>query len=73
MAPQFSGTPAGNVIITAGKATLCTVRLASATHACSLPSKRALSPGLHVLTASYQGSADFALSSAAKTLTVTRQ
>ena len=72
VAPQFSGTPAGNVIITAGKATLCTVRLASATHTCSLPSKRALSPGRHVLTASYRGSADFAPSSAAKTLTVTK-
>ena len=72
VAPQFSGTPTGNVIITAGKATLCTVRLASATHTCSLPSKRALSPGRHVLTASYRGSADFAPSSAVKTLTVTR-
>ena len=72
VAPQFSGTPTGNVIITAGKATLCTVRLASTTHTCSLPSKRALSPGRHVLTASYQGSADFAPSSATKTLTVTR-
>jgi hypothetical protein len=72
VAPQFSGTPAGNVVVTAGKATLCTVRLASATHTCSPPSQRALSPGRHVLTASYQGSADFAPSSAAKTLTVTR-
>jgi Bacterial Ig-like domain (group 3) len=60
VAPQFSGTPADNVIITSGKATLCTVRLASATHTCSLPSKRALNPGRHVLTASYRGSADFA-------------
>jgi hypothetical protein len=72
VAPQFSGTPAGNVIIRSGQATLCTARLASATHTCPFPSKRALSPGRHVLTASYQGSADFAPSSAVKTLTVTR-
>lgn len=72
VAPQFSGSPAGNVIITAGKATLCTVRLASATHTCSLPSQRALNPGRHMLTASYRGSTEFAPSSAAKTLTVTR-
>ena len=72
VAPQFSGTPTGNVIITAGKVTLCTVRLTRTTHTCSLPSKRTLNPGRHVLTASYQGSADFAPSSATKTLTVTR-
>jgi hypothetical protein len=72
VAPQFSGTPAGNVIITAGRATLCTIRLASATHTCPLPSDRALSPGQHVLAASYRGSTDFAPSSATKTLTVTR-
>jgi hypothetical protein len=60
------------VLVTAGKPTLCTVRLASATHTCSLPSERALSPGRHVLTASYRGSADFAPSSATKTLTVTK-
>ena len=72
VALQFSGTPAGNVVVTAGKATLCTVRLSSATHTCSLPSQRALSPGRHVLTASYRDSTDFAPSSAAKTLTVSR-
>ena len=72
VAPQFFGSPTGDVIITAGRATLCTVRLASTTHTCSLPSKRALSPGRHVLTASYRGSADFAPSSATNRLTVTR-
>jgi Family of unknown function (DUF6247) len=70
--PAVLRHPAGNVVVTAGQATLCTVRLASATHLCSLPSEQALRPGRHVLTASCQGSADFAPSSAAKTLTVTR-
>jgi large repetitive protein len=70
VAPQFSGTPAGNVVVSAGKVTLCTVRLASATHTCTLPSERALSAGRHALIASYPGSADFAPSSATKTLTV---
>lgn len=70
VAAQFSGTPAGNVVVTAGQATLCTVRLGSATHTCSLPSERALGPGRHVLAASYPGSADFAPSSATQTLAV---
>jgi hypothetical protein len=70
VAPQFSGTPAGNVVVTAGRVTLCTVRLASGTHTCSLPSERALSPGRRVLVATYWGSADFVPSTAAKTLTV---
>ena len=70
VAPRYSGTPAGNVVITAGKVTLCTVRLASATHTCTLPSERVLNPGRHALVASYSGSIDFAPSSVTRTLTV---
>jgi len=70
VAPRYSGTPAGNVVITAGKVTLCTVRLASATHTCRLPSERVLNPGRHALVASYSGSIDFAPSSVTRTLTV---
>ncbi len=70
VAPQFTGAPTGNVVITAGQLTLCTVRLDSGTHTCTLPTERALSPGRHVLVASYRGGTDFVPSSAAKALTV---
>ena len=72
VAPQFSGSPRGNVIITVGKATLCTIRLSAHGGNCSLPSQRVLSIGKHLVVASYQGSADFAPSSTSRTLTVTK-
>lgn len=70
VAPQYSGTPRGTVIIAVGQTTLCVVRLSHGMASCA-PTRKALSPGQRLVVASYQGSANFTPSSAAKELTVT--
>jgi len=72
VSPQFSGTPGGQVIITAGSTTLCTVTLSGGTGKCSPRTETALSPGKHTVVAAYQGSTNFATSSASKSLTVSK-
>ena len=72
VAPQYTGTPAGAVIITAGQTRLCTVKLSSGTGTCSPRSDTVLSAGKAALVAAYTGSADFLRSSAHATLRVTK-
>ena len=72
VAPQYSGSPRGTVIIAVGQTTLCTIRLSAQGGNCSPASPRVLSIGKHLVVASYQGSADFAPSSTSRTLTVTK-
>lgn len=72
VAPQYSGSPRGAVIIAVGQTTLCTIRLSAQGGSCSPASPRVLSIGKHLIVASYQGSADFAPSSTSRTLTVTK-
>ena len=72
VAPQYSGSPRGTVIIAVGQTTLCTIRLSAQGDSCSPASPRVLTIGKHLVVASYQGSADFAPSSTSRTLTVTR-
>ena len=72
VAPQYSGSPRGAVIIAVGQTTLCTIRLSAQGGSCSPASPRVLAIGKHLIVASYQGSADFAPSSTSRTLTVTK-
>ena len=72
VAPQYSGSPRGTVIIAVGQTTLCSIRLSAQGDSCSPASPRVLTIGKHLVVASYQGSADFAPSSTSRTLTVTR-
>jgi alpha-tubulin suppressor-like RCC1 family protein len=72
VAPQYSGSPRGTVIIAVGQTTLCTIRLSAQGGSCTPASPRVLSIGKHLVAASYQGSADFAPSSTSRTLTVTK-
>ena len=72
VAPQYSGSPRGTVIIAVGQTTLCTIRLSAQGGSCSPASPRVLTIGKHLIVASYQGSADFAASSTSRTLTVTK-
>ena len=66
------GTPGGTVTVKSGTVTVCTITLASGEGSCTLPAAE-FPPGTAQLTASYNGSADFATStSAAKTLTVSK-
>jgi hypothetical protein len=72
VAPQYSGSPRGAVIIAVGQTTLCTTRPSRGGGSCSPASPRVLSIGKHLVAASSQGSADFAPSSTSRTLTVTK-
>jgi large repetitive protein len=72
VAPQYSGTPGGQVIIASGPTTLCIVTLSGGTGKCSPPTQTSLSPGKHTVVAAYQGNADFTTSSASKPLTVNK-
>jgi hypothetical protein len=69
--PQYAGVPSGKVVVTAGKATICAIKLRSGKGSCVLR-QRQLKVGTHRLKAVYVGSTDFAGSSAQKTLTVVR-
>jgi hypothetical protein len=70
VSPQYAGTPAGTVTVSSRGATLCTATLASGSGSCVLPAT-GLPVGTAQLTASYNGSTDFAMStSAAASLTV---
>jgi hypothetical protein len=72
VAPQFSGTPGGQVAIASGSRTVCTAALASGSASCTVPAT-AFAPGQVQLTASYAGDADFGPSvSAARQFAVTR-
>jgi Bacterial Ig-like domain (group 3) len=72
VSPQYGGTPAGTVTVTSGTATVCTITLASGSGSCTLAATQ-FPPGTAQLTASYNGSTDFAGSaSPAKTLTVVK-
>jgi hypothetical protein len=67
-----AGTPAGSVTVTAGAATLCTVKLSGGKGGCTLPAK-ALAPGGYKLAATYGISTGFAPSrSGTVTLTVAK-
>ena len=70
VAPRYSGTPGGEVLVTSGQAQLCTVRLARKKGKCSPSSATALGTGKRTITATYQASTSFLGSSASKTLTV---
>ncbi len=66
------GTPAGTVTIKSGTATACTITLASGSGTCTLTPTQ-FPAGTTQLTASYNGSAEYAGStSATKTLTVAK-
>jgi hypothetical protein len=67
VAPQFSGTPTGNVVFKDGAKTLKTVTLRGGV-ASYTTSK--LTHGTHNITATYNGSASFSGSSASLTQTV---
>ena len=69
---HLSGTPAGQVTITAGSASLCVITLAKGKGGCTLASRK-LRPGSYHLTAAYPGSSNSGASiSPRKALTVTR-
>jgi len=68
---QYAGVPSGKVVVTAGKATICAIKLRSGKGSCVLR-PRQLKVGTHRLRAAYAGGTDFAGSSAQKTLTVVR-
>jgi hypothetical protein len=71
VAPQYSGTPAGKVTVSAGRAMVCVITLASGAGSCTLTATK-LAAGSYRLVAGYAGSASFAASaSAAQTLVVT--
>jgi len=55
---EYSGVPAGSVVVRAGTRTLCTVRLSHGGGSCSTW-KSALAAGTYSVTASYSGSANF--------------
>lgn len=69
---QYMGVPSGKVVVTAGKATICAIKLRSGRGSCVLR-PRQLKVGTHRLRAVYAGSRDFAGSSAQKTVTVETQ
>jgi hypothetical protein len=58
----YAGAPSGDVIVMAGKARICVVKLRSGTGTCALRSRQLKAATYH-LTATYGGSADFAGSS----------
>jgi hypothetical protein len=60
----YSGTPDGTVSVRAGSQVVCTITLASASGTCTLP-PTGLPVGTAQVTASYNGSADFAASASA--------
>ena len=68
---QYAGSPSGKVVVTAGKATICAIKLRSGRGSCVLRSRQ-LKVGAHRLRAVYAGSTNFAGSSAQKTVTVVR-
>jgi hypothetical protein len=72
VAPQFSGTPTGQVTVVAGTVTLCTMVLSGGTGSCSPSSPTGLAIGKHTVTAHYAGDPDFKASSGRQTLTVTK-
>lgn len=67
VAPQFSGTPTGNVVFKEGAKTLATVELREGT--ASYKSSM-MARGTHAITATYGGSTDFAGSAATLTQVV---
>lgn len=71
VAPRYGGSPAGSVIVKAGKTTLCFIKLRDRKGSCVLGAGR-LKPGRYRLTAEYTGTASFSPStSVVATLTVT--
>jgi hypothetical protein len=62
VAPQFAGTPTGNVTVTANTGETCTGALAAGAGSCALT---LVSPGLKTLTATYAGDANFLTSTSA--------
>jgi hypothetical protein len=70
VAPQFSGTPTGNVTIKSGTKTLCSITLSGGKGTCSLASSTALKVGDHLLVATYGGDATLNSSSASQELKV---
>jgi hypothetical protein len=72
VAPQFAGTPSGQVTVKTGATVLCTIRLAAGKGTCTLSPKR-LPVGKYALVASCGGNADFTRSAAPdRTLTVVK-
>jgi hypothetical protein len=67
-----SGKPGGTVKVTAGSTTVCSVVLTAGAGACTLKTRQ-FQPGTVHLTAAYRGGQDFAGSSAATVLTVTKE
>lgn len=67
--PQFAGVPAGTVVVTGRRGTVCTLVLRAGKASGSLRRKQ-LRPGTYHLVATYHGSRDFTRSTAAATLTV---
>jgi hypothetical protein len=72
VAPQFSGSPSGNVAVSLGGTTAsCTLApQANGPSTCSVPVPTPLAAGAYAVTASYGASADFAASSGAGQLLV---
>jgi Big-like domain-containing protein len=62
VASKSAGTPGGEVVISQGATTICTITLASGKGGCALKPAR-FAAGRHVLTASYRGAAQFLSSS----------
>jgi hypothetical protein len=70
--PRTSGTPAGQVTVTAGSARICVIGLRKGRGTCTLRASR-LRPGTYHLVARYPGGSGYGASkSAKKTLTVTK-
>ncbi len=67
VAPQFSGTPTGNVVFKNGSKTLASVTLAGGVATYNTSS---LTAGSHTITANYNGNKNFGASSASLTQTV---
>ena len=68
VSPEYGGTPAGAVTVSAGAKTVCTITLAAAAASAAgscLLSATALAAGRSQLTARYSGSGDFAASTSA--------
>ena len=70
--PQFSGTPAGKVIVRAGSVKVCVITLKGGKGTCTLKPSQ-LRAGTYRLVGTYAAAVPFAGStSAKKTLTVTK-
>jgi hypothetical protein len=72
VSPAYTGTATGEVVIRAGKARVCTIKLKAGQGSCTLAA-RSLRIGTYQLAAHYAGSADLTGSTSAKKTLVVRR